>query len=234
MKVILVARNAFAGVFDELGGPPRREHHRWLVEKERAIELGHHFARFCVLGPDDDAVRPLEIADRRTLAQELGIGDEREIGVRPRLAHDALDLVARADRHRRFRDDHGKAVERERDLARCLVDIGQIGMAVAAPRWRADRDEDRVGLTYRLGEIQGEGEPARPHIVGDELVKTRLEDRHLAPLQSGDLARVLVDAGDHMAEIGKTCPGHEADIARSDHCDAHAVPSGSRVSGDNN
>ena len=120
------------------------------------------------------------------------------------------------------------------DLARCLVDIGQIGMAVAAPRWRPDRDEDRVGLTYRLGEIQGEGEPARPHIVGDELGKTRLEDRHLAPLQSGDLARVLVDAGDHMAEIGKTCPGHEADIARSDHCDAHAVPSGSRVSGDNN
>ena len=32
------------------------------------------------------------------------------------------------------------------DLARGGVDIGEVGMPVAAPRWRADGDEHRVGL----------------------------------------------------------------------------------------
>ena len=219
-----------ARVFDELGRAARGDHHRRLVEEERPVELGHHGARACVLGADDDAVRPLEIADRRTLAQEFGIGDDREFRVRPRLAHDALDLIAGADRHGRFGDHDGVAVERVGDLARCLIDIGEVGMAVAAARWRPDRDEDRIRLAHRLAQILGEGEPSRLDIVGDELGEAGLEDRHLAPLQGRDLARVLVDAGDHMAEIGKAGPRHEADIARSDHRDAHAVPSGYRIS----
>ena len=69
--------------------------------------------------------------------------------VRIGLADDPLDLVAGADRHGRFGDDDGKAVQRGGDLARGRVHVGEVRMAVAAPRRRADRDEHRIGFADR-------------------------------------------------------------------------------------
>ena len=52
--------------------------------------------RSIVLDPHDDAVRMLEVLDRRALAQELRIGDDREPVARQTApAMIALDLVAR-------------------------------------------------------------------------------------------------------------------------------------------
>ena len=73
------------------------------------------------------------------------------IGIGPRLADDALDLVAGADRHRRFGDDDGEAVKRGGDLARGIIHVAEVGVAVAAPRGRADGDEHRVGLARPRG-----------------------------------------------------------------------------------
>ena len=56
----------------------------------------------------------LKSLDRRAFAQEFRVGDDGELGVGPRLADDALDLVAGADRHGRFGDDDGEAVDRLR------------------------------------------------------------------------------------------------------------------------
>ena len=84
------------------------------VEVERAVDVGDHLARALVVGADDDAVGPLEVADGGALAQELGVRDDRELGVRPRLGDDARDLVAGADRDRRLGDDHLVAVEHAR------------------------------------------------------------------------------------------------------------------------
>ena len=39
------------------------------------------------------------------------------------------------------------------DLARGVIDVGQIGMAVAAPRRRADGDEHGVGGLHRRREL---------------------------------------------------------------------------------
>ena len=109
MKVILIARKALAAYL--ISSEVRRvgEQQRRLVEVERPVELGHHLAGALVLGADDDAVRPLEVGDGRALAQEFRVGDDGEVAVRPGLAHDALDLVAGADRHGRLGDDHGAA-----------------------------------------------------------------------------------------------------------------------------
>ena len=76
------------------------------------------------------------------------------------LADDARDLAAGADRHGRLGDDHGVAADRVGDLGGGGIDVGQVGMAVAAPGRRADGDEHRVGVAHRLAEIGGEGEPA--------------------------------------------------------------------------
>ena len=55
------------------------------------------------------------------------------------------DLAAGADGHGRLGHDHRVAVERARDLLGGREDVGEVGMAVAAPARRADRDEDGVG-----------------------------------------------------------------------------------------
>ena len=49
----------------------------------------------------------------------------------------------------------------------------------------------------------------------------RLINRNLTCLQRGNAARVVVDAGDAMAEIGEANTGNEADIASADHAHAH-------------
>jgi len=63
-------------------------------------------------------------------AQELRARHHGDIDIGPRL--DALDLVAGADRHRRFRDDHGEPGECRSDLAGDAIDVGEVGMAVTA------------------------------------------------------------------------------------------------------
>ena len=221
MKVILVARKALAAYL--ISSAVRRSVNRIgeLVEIERTIDFRHHLARARVVAADHDAVGMLEILDGGAFAQEFRVGHDREVGVRSRFANDALDLVAGADRHGRLGDDDREAVERGGDLARGIEHVGEIGMAVAAPRRRADRDEHRVGGLNRAGQIAGEFEAAGAGIGGDQIVEARLIDRNFAPIERGDLARVLVDAGHLVAEIGKAGPGNEADIAGADHGNAH-------------
>ncbi len=209
------------GVFDQLGGAPLGEHQRRLVQRQRPVDVAEHLAPALVVGADHDAVGEFEIADRRALAQEFRIGGDHDVGGRIGLADDALDLVAGADRHGRFGDDHGEAVQRRGDLARGGVDIGEIGMAVAAPRRRADRDEHRIGLRDRRLQVGGEAEPPGLDVAGDQRIEARLEDRNLAPLQRVDLAGVLVDAGDVVAEIRKAGAGDQPHIARANHGNPH-------------
>ena len=163
----------------------------------------------------------LEVADGRTLAQELRIGDDGEVGVGPRLGDDARHLVAGADGDGRLGDDHLVAVEHVGDLAGGLEDVGEVGVPVAAARGRADGDEDRLGGLGGLGQAGREEQPPLAHVLGNELGEARLEDRHLAAGERGDLVGVLVDAGHDVAEVGKAGARDEADVAGADHCYAH-------------
>ena len=61
----------------------------------------------------------------------------------------------------------------------------------------------------------------RGDVLGTSSAKPRLEDRHLAALQGGDLGRIIVDAGDDVAELGKACAGNQADITRANHRNVH-------------
>jgi len=103
-------------------------------------------------------------------------------------------------------------------------DIGQVGMAVAAARRGAHRDEHGVDALHRLLQIHGEGQAAGGDVAGDQIVQAGLVDRNFAALQPLDLAGVLVDASDVHAEFRKAGAGDQADIARADHRYAHRVP----------
>ena len=137
-------------VFDEFRGAAAGEDDRRLVEEERAIERAHDLAGAFVLDADDDAVRPLEVVDGRAFAQEFRVRGDREIAVGPDAADDRLDLVGGADGDRRFGDDDRVTGHGLGDVLGGGVDIGEIGMAVAASRGRADGD--RAGrITSRPG-----------------------------------------------------------------------------------
>ena len=209
------------GVFDQFRGAPRREHQRRLIERQRPVDIAEHLARALVRRADHDAVRELEVADRGTLAQEFRIGGHHHIGRRIGLANQPLDFVAGADRHGRFGDDDGEALQRRGNLARRGMNVAQIGVAVAAPRRRADRDEHRIGLGDRRGQIGGEIQPPGLHIGGHQRIEARLENRDFAPAQGCDLVAVLVHAGDLVAEIREAGAGHQPHIARANHGNPH-------------
>ena len=86
-------------------------------------------------------------------------------------------------------------------------------MAVAPARWRPYGDEHRISPLNGLGGVDGEGQAPRGDIVRHQLVESGLENGNFARLQPLDLARILVDAGHHMAEIGEAGAGDQPHIA---------------------
>jgi hypothetical protein len=57
--------------------------------------------------------------------------------------------------------------------------------------------------------------------VATSSAEAGLEDRDFTALERHDPPGILVDAGDMMAEIGKTGCRNEADITSANHGDAH-------------
>ena len=94
-------------------------------------------------------------------------------------------------------------------------------MAIAAPRWGTDRDENGVRLDHRLFKVGSEFEPALARIGLDHAVEARFIDRDFVALQGGDLGGILVDANDVMTEIRKARARDEANITRPDHGNPH-------------
>jgi hypothetical protein len=129
----LGGKKGVGGVFYQFRGAARGEHQRRLVQRQRTVDIAEHFSRALVGGADHDAVGKLEVADRRALAQKFRVGGHHHVGRRVGLVDQPLDFVAGADRHGRFCHHHGEAGEHRGDLARGRMDIGQIGVAIAAP-----------------------------------------------------------------------------------------------------
>ena len=191
------------GIFRQLRGLDAGEHDRRLDQVERAIELPQHVAGALAFRADHHPVGAHEIADGVALAQELRIGRNVEVEVGARGADDLRDLATCADRDRGFGDDDGVAGERPGHLLGSGEDVGQIGVAVAASGRCADRDEHRLRVVQRGGEIRGEREPAGGDILRHQLFEAGLVDRHAALLQGGELLRVHFHDRDVGAELGE-------------------------------
>ena len=208
-------------VLDQLGRSPRCIQHRCSIEVKRPVELSHYFFGAAMLGSHHNPVRMLEVADCRTFAKKLGIGHNSKIGSRIDLVDDAFDLVAGANRDRRFGNHNGKTGQRGCDLTGRSVDEVEISVTIATTRGRAHGDEYCLGRPYRLGEVGRKVEPAVAQVCGDDFPKSRLIDRHDTGFERVDLVGVLVDASHVMAKIGKAGPGYQAHIARPDYGNAH-------------
>lgn len=104
---------------------------------------------------------------------------------------DAFHLITGADGNGGFGDDDGETIKRMGDLFRRRIDITEIGMAIAAPRGRADRDEDDIGIGDGCGKVCGEAQPPGLGIVGDDDIETRLEDRDMAIFRASIFSGIL-------------------------------------------
>ena len=188
-------QEAVGGVLDELSRLERGEEHRRLGEEQRPVERPHDRLRPFGLDTDDDPVGAHEIADRGALSQELRIRDRIERSVRPSLPNDARDLAPGADGHRRFRRDDGVAVEGVRDLAGRLMDMGKVGVTIAAPARRTDGQHHHIGLRYGGGQVLGKGEASRGNICREQRLQPRLVDRYPPGAERRNPLRIGIDAG---------------------------------------
>ena len=227
MKLIFRARKALAAYFASSAELAADEHDGGVAQRERLVEAPHEVARALVVGADQHAVGVHEVLDRRALAQELRVGADGEVAVGAQRAQAALDLAAGADRHGRLRDDDGEAFQVRGDLLHRGVDVGEVGVAVAAAHRRADGEQDDVGVAGGRAQLVGEDEAPGLHVAGDEVVEARLVDRRLAGLELGEARLVAVDAGDRPAELREAGRRHQADVAGADHADVQGfLPQG--------
>ena len=104
----------------------------------------HDGLRRVAIGADHDPVWTHEVLDCGALAQEFGVRNDVIIGIGPGFPDDTLDIVARANRHRRFRDHDGIAVERFGNLRGCGVHKAKICVTVPSAARRAHRNENDV------------------------------------------------------------------------------------------
>ena len=214
MKVIFVARNALAAYLMSSDGAAAGEEERRAVEVKRAVDFAASPSRA------RSSSTPMTMRSGR-LKSSIAAPSRRNSG----LETTAKSASGRASRMMRstsspvptgtvdFVTTTVKPLSAGGDVARGLIDIGEIGVAVAAPGRRSDGDEDGLRLAHALGEIGREGEPFLAHVVGDEIGEPRLENRHLAGLQRLDFLDVGVDADDIMPEVGEARAGHQPDIS---------------------
>ncbi len=208
-------------ILDQLRRPSAGEQDRGLVEVQGPVEFAHHRPRPLVLDPHHHAVGPLEVVDRRALAQEFRVGHHGHVRIGPDALDDGFDLVACSHRHGRLGHHHGEAVHEARDLLGHRIDVRQVRMAVAPAAGCSHGDEHGVGLGHRHGRIGRELQAPGLDVARHQKVQARLVDGHDPFFQPCDLARVLVDAGHIMPEIGETRPGNQAHITGANHRNAH-------------
>ena len=96
-------------------------------------------------------------------------------------------------------------------------------MPVAAPRRCAHGDEDGVGPVNGSGQIRGKRQPPGAHVLGHQVIEARFVDRYLAIISAGQFLAGFVDTNNLVPEVRETDSGDEADVACSDHCDAHGT-----------
>src|SRR6516225_7430844 len=158
----------------------------------------------------------------RAFAEKFRIGDDLKLGIGTLCAQDILNLVAGADRYCRFRNDHCRWRQMRRELAHCVIDESEIGVAVTATRRRPDGDEHRLSVSDAR-RVSGKNKPALPHIGFDQIREPWFEDRNFAAIKRRHPVLVLIDASHLVAEVGKPSPRHKPNISGADNGYAHKM-----------
>ena len=211
------------GVFNQLRRFQRCRQYGRFNQIERAIEPLQHGEPLIILNPNDHAVRAHEITNRAAFPQKFRVGGNADGKFWPHALHNGAHFPPGADRHGGFRHQHQGAGRGARHFLGCGINIGKISMAIAAPGWRADREENGIRPGDGGLQIGGEAKPASSDIFRNQLIQPRFIDRHAPFMQRGDLGGINIHHRYIHAEFGEAGAGYQADIAGPDHGDAHGV-----------
>src|SRR5262249_34537763 len=162
-----------------------------------------------------------EVLNSGSFAQEFWVRHHGELGIGSGFANDAVDLIASANGHGRFCDNHSETIKCRGYFFRSCVDIRKIGMSIAAARGGAHRDENGLCCGYSRCQLRRERESPLARVADDEIMETGFKDWDIAPVQSRDPFRVLINTDHVVAKIGKTSTRDKSDIATANHCDTH-------------
>ena len=209
------------GVFYQLRRATAGEKHGRLVDVERPVRFSHYGACAIVFAADDDTVWSFEVPDRSALAQKFWVGCDADVQVRALLTHDALNFVAGPNRHRGFRDHNNVTGKFAGNLACGRENVAEVGMSIALPRRRADRDQNQLCVFNRVDCRRRKTQPIHGDIRTNKFIETGFKNRHDAGFQARYAIGVDVDAGDDVAEIRKASSGNEADVTRAKNRHAH-------------
>ncbi len=217
----LGCQEGVGGIFDHFRCFTRGENNRRFNQIQRTIKIGHDFARPLVTCTDDNAVRAHEIANRRAFTQEFRIGNHGKIGIRALFTDNTFHFTSGPDRHRRFGNDHGKAVHCLGDFFGRGINIAQIGMAITTTGRSPDGDEHRISILHTFFKIGGKSQAPCFYVIFDQNIQTGLVDWHDTVFKTGDFFHILVDTNHVCTELGETGTGNKSNISGPDHCYAH-------------
>ena len=220
----LGGQHGVGGVLGQLGRWHVHHHVALAVAHERAVETAQGLDGFRLLRTDHDPVRMHAVGHRRTLLQELRVGDhiERHFDAPgSQLRGNCRTHPGRsAHRHRGLVHDDRRLLQVLADGARHLQHMAEIRAAVLVGR-RADGDEDDFLIGHPFGRIGSETQAPAGKVGAHQRLQAGLVDRDLALFQTLDLVRVHIDAGDLVADLGQTRTRHQTDIAGPEYRDFH-------------
>ena len=164
-----------------------------------------------VVRADHDPLGVQEVPDGGTLPQELRVRHDVHVVAPQRRA----DHAGRADRDGRLVDHDRSRGQVGSDRTGGGLDVGQVGRAVGR-LWCRHAQQHELPVDHATDHVGGERQPTGGTPLGDDLGQAVLADRHDAVLESGDLRRVVVDAGHVVSEVRETRPRRQADVAGAD------------------
>jgi len=183
------------------------------------VQLSHPLRRCGVFRAQHGPVRVHEIANGRSLAQELRAAHHRKIdGCRLRVAHDVRHPVAGADRHSRFVDDDQRVIHDSGDRFGGHSDILQVGLAVH-PFGRSYRNENKFRVLESFLVGRGEHKAPCPHISLDHFRQAGLVDGHDAFLEVLDALLVDVQGQNSVPQVREARPRHQPDVSHPNYGD---------------
>jgi hypothetical protein len=217
------------GVLQQLGqlglARARRGHHPL---DDIAVE-GRDRGPRGVVHPGDDLRCVPQTPDRVGRVDPLRAVAEVEVGpraqARPSLQDRREDLLGGSGVGRRLQHDAGTSGQVRPEHARSVLDVVQVGEAVA----QRGRHADHRGPEAReIAGVVARGEPARPQRSGQVGVAD-VVDEALAASQPVDPALVHVEPDDVVADLDGTDRERQPDVALADH--DHPAVAGTRHGG---
>jgi hypothetical protein len=194
---------------------------------EVGVETRQQLAAGFVEFADHRLGRVEVVVHRAAFAQELRVDAHAELRARlasrcgferrdHHVAHGAGQHRA-ADHHRR------RAVVAAHGFADLLGDppyVLEVDVAVGAAR-RAHAHHDQIGTLHRVDGLDAGGEPARRHLLLDNLADVLLDDGRAAGVDQVHLARLRVDADHIVALLRQAARSHGADVPQTQDADPH-------------